>query len=209
MGSYISPSVGHTYTSKNLFHIILIFKKIENSKFKMADAEKYLGKFDRTSAEKYDEFLSELGVNFLLRKAATVSSPVFEVTYDAGSEEWLFKTSTTLKTMELKFKLGVEFEEKTPDGREVTAIVTKEGDTFVSIQTAKKRGRKINKNYPRIRWRRSDCDLPSDWQRSYLYTEVQETSLKRPHPKCFEFLLYIFFPLVHLLFAKKKNLFSL
>ena len=45
----------------------------------MADAEKYLGKFDRTSAEKYDEFLSELGVNFLLRKAATVSSPVFEV----------------------------------------------------------------------------------------------------------------------------------
>ena len=45
----------------------------------MADAEKYLGKFDRTSADKYDEFLSELGVNFLLRKAATVSSPVFEV----------------------------------------------------------------------------------------------------------------------------------
>ena len=45
----------------------------------MTDAEKYLGKFDRTSADKYDEFLSELGVNFLLRKAATVSSPVFEV----------------------------------------------------------------------------------------------------------------------------------
>ena len=45
----------------------------------MADADKYLGKYDRTVAEKYDEFLSELGVNFLLRKAATVSSPVFEV----------------------------------------------------------------------------------------------------------------------------------
>ena len=68
-----------------------------------------------------------------------------QVTYDAGSEEWLFKTSTTLKTMELKFKLGVEFEEKTPDGREVTAIVTKEGDTFVSIQTAKKEGEKSTK----------------------------------------------------------------
>lgn len=47
--------------------------------------------------------------------------------------------------MELKFKLGVEFEEKTPDGREVTAIVTKEGDTFVSIQTAKKEGEKSTK----------------------------------------------------------------
>ena len=39
----------------------------------------YVGKYDRTSAENYDEFLSELGVNFLLRKAATASSPVFEV----------------------------------------------------------------------------------------------------------------------------------
>ena len=45
----------------------------------MADADKYLGKYDRVSVEKYDEFLSELGVNFMLRKAATASSPVFEV----------------------------------------------------------------------------------------------------------------------------------
>ena len=46
---------------------------------KMADYQKYLGKYNRVSAEKYDEFLSELGVNFLLRKAATASTPVFEV----------------------------------------------------------------------------------------------------------------------------------
>ena len=45
----------------------------------MADAEKYLGKYDRTSAAKYEEFLSELGVSWPLRKAATASSPVFEV----------------------------------------------------------------------------------------------------------------------------------
>ncbi len=38
--------------------------------------------------------------------------------------EWSIKTSTTLKTMELKFKLGEEFDETTPDGREVKAIVT-------------------------------------------------------------------------------------
>ena len=39
----------------------------------------YVGKYDRTSADKYDEFLSELGVNMLMRKAATASTPVFEV----------------------------------------------------------------------------------------------------------------------------------
>ena len=50
-----------------------------------------------------------------------------------------------LKSMELKFKLGEEFDEKSPDGREVKAIVTKEGDSFISTQTAKKEGEKSTK----------------------------------------------------------------
>ena len=55
----------------------------------MADADKYLGKYDRVSVEKYDEFLSELGVNFMLRKAATASSPVFEVSKkEAAFDTW-------------------------------------------------------------------------------------------------------------------------
>ena len=45
----------------------------------------YVRKYDRTSAEKYDEFLAELGVNMLLRKAATASSPVFEVNINCFS----------------------------------------------------------------------------------------------------------------------------
>ena len=42
----------------------------------------FVGKYQRTSAEKYEEFLTALGVNFLLRKAATVSTPVMEVRKD-------------------------------------------------------------------------------------------------------------------------------
>ena len=37
------------------------------------------GKFERTSAENYDEMLKALDVNFLLRKAATASTPTMEV----------------------------------------------------------------------------------------------------------------------------------
>ena len=37
------------------------------------------GKYERTDAENYDEFLKALDVNFLLRKAATASTPVMEV----------------------------------------------------------------------------------------------------------------------------------
>ena len=44
-----------------------------------------------------------------------------QVSEDNGT--WTIKTSTTLKAMELKFKLDEEFDETTPDGREVTAKV--------------------------------------------------------------------------------------
>ena len=61
--------------------------------------------------------------------------------------------------MELKFKvtcrlayfkvnnwdflqIGVEFEETTPDGRDVTAICTLDNGKLVTVQTAKKSGQK-------------------------------------------------------------------
>merc|ERR1711892_753943 len=90
------------------------------------EMDAFKGKYERTSADKYEELLKELDVNFLLRKAATVSTPVMDVSEEGGV--WTIKTSTTLKTMELKFKgdwyllpgkLGEPFDETTPDGREV------------------------------------------------------------------------------------------
>ena len=83
--------------------------------------EAFKGKYERTSAEKYEEMLKELDVNFLLRKAATASTPskihffaakrifygIFfpacEITEEAGI--WTIKTATTLKTMQLQFKV--------------------------------------------------------------------------------------------------------
>merc|ERR1739842_182936 len=93
---------------------------VSSSQCKM---DSFKGKFERTSAEKYEEFLKALDVNFLLRKAATVSTPVMEVSEEAGV--WTIKTSTTLKSMELKFKVG---------------------DEFVCVQKAKKDGQKSTKS---------------------------------------------------------------
>ena len=39
----------------------------------------FAGKYQRVSAENYEEFLKALDVNFMLRKAATVSTPTMEV----------------------------------------------------------------------------------------------------------------------------------
>ena len=54
----------------------------------------YVGKYDRTSADKYDEFLSELGVNMLMRKAATASTPVFEVNISIKLQYYFCKMAT-------------------------------------------------------------------------------------------------------------------
>merc|ERR1712221_49206 len=92
----------------------------------------FKGKYERSSAENYEEFLKALDVSYLLRKAATVSTPVMEVTESNGV--WCIKTSTSLKSMELKFKIGEEFEETTPDGRDVKAVVNFEGGKLVTVQ---------------------------------------------------------------------------
>merc|ERR1712055_416912 len=90
------------------------------------------------------DMLKILDVNFLLRKAATASTPVMDITEDGGV--WTIKTATTLKTMELKFKLGEQFDETTPDGREVTAVVNLDGGKIVTVQKAKKDGEKSTKS---------------------------------------------------------------
>merc|ERR1712234_85366 len=89
----------------------------------------FTGKYTRVSEENYNEFLKALGVNFVLRKAATSSTPVME-------------TSTTMKSVELKFKLGVAFEEDTTDGRKCETTVTMEDNKLITTQKAIKKGEK-------------------------------------------------------------------
>merc|ERR1712088_1248186 len=100
----------------------------------LIEMEAFKGTYERTSAENYEEMLKILDVNMLLRKAACASTPKMEVSEDGGV--W------TIKTMDLKFKLGEQFDETTPDGREVTAVVNLEGGKLVTVQKAKKEGQK-------------------------------------------------------------------
>ena len=73
-----------------------------------------------------------------------MSTPQMEITQD--KDTWNIKTSTTLKTMELKFKLNEEFDETTPDGREVRTLVTFEDGKIVTVQKAKKEGEKSTRS---------------------------------------------------------------
>merc|ERR1712029_1285144 len=98
------------------------------------------GSYTQTSAENYEELLKALNVGFMLRKAALASTPTMTITNDGGN--WTMCTKTTMKSVELKFKLGEEFEEETT-GRKCKTTVTMEGDNkLITRQKAVKAGEK-------------------------------------------------------------------
>ena len=102
------------------------------------------GKYVRSSAKNHEEFLEALGVGFILKKATTVTTPEFTVEETNG--EWTIKMSTTLKSFKLVFKIGEKFDDKTPDGREVTSLVKLDGNKLIATQMAKKAGEKSTRS---------------------------------------------------------------
>ena len=98
------------------------------------------GVYQRFYDENSDEVMKALNLNFILRKAATISTPQMEVTEEGGI--WSITTSTMLKSMTLKFEVGKPFDDVTPDGRKVSSLVTVEDNKFICVQTAKNEGDK-------------------------------------------------------------------
>ena len=99
--------------------------------------EAYLGKrYKLTHSENFDELMKALGVGWLTRKLGGATSPVVEVTKDGDT--YTMKTESTFKNTEVKFKLGQEFDEETPDGRDVKSTITFDGNKMIHIQKGEK-----------------------------------------------------------------------
>jgi len=91
-----------------------------------------VGKWNLTESENFDEFLKEMGVGITWRKLASTSKPTVIITNDG--DNWSLKTSTLLKSSEIKFELGKEFTEHRIDGLDVKTVVNAEGDKLVQKQ---------------------------------------------------------------------------
>merc|ERR1712071_260162 len=96
------------------------------------------GKYTNVSMENYEEFLKALNVGFILRKAAMASTPVMTIAEEGGN--WTMITKTTVKSIELRFKLGEAFDETTTDGRNCKTTVTLEGSKMTTSQSHQGRG---------------------------------------------------------------------
>lgn len=100
-------------------------------------AEQYLGKrYKLFSSENFDEFMKALGVGLMTRKMGSSVSPVVELTENSGV--YTLKTTSPFKNSEIKFKLGEEFDEETPDGRKVKSVCTLDGNKLIQIQKGDK-----------------------------------------------------------------------
>ncbi|PNI32756.1 CRABP1 isoform 3, partial [Pan troglodytes] len=64
-----------------------------------------------------DELLKALGVNAMLRKVAVAAASKPHVEIRQDGDQFYIKTSTTVRTTEINFKVGEGFEEETVDGR--------------------------------------------------------------------------------------------
>lgn len=100
-------------------------------------AEQFLGKrYKLFSSENFNEFMKALGLSVMTRKMGSCMSPVVELTENNGL--YTLKTTSPFKDSEIKFKLGEEFDEVTPDDRKVKSICTMEGNKLLQVQNGEK-----------------------------------------------------------------------
>ncbi|KAG8147037.1 putative Cellular retinoic acid binding protein [Naja naja] len=91
----------------------------------------FTGSWKMRSSENFEELLKALGVNVMLRKiaVAAASKPAVEIKQQGPS--FYIKTSTTVRTTEIRFEVGEEFEEQTVDGRPCKSLAKWENDNKI------------------------------------------------------------------------------
>jgi len=94
----------------------------------MVDA--LIGTWKMASSENFEELLKELGVGLLTRKVALSAKPTVEIS--KNGDDWILKT-ISIKTTELKFKIGEEFEEVKADGSKGKSTFTIDGDKLLQV----------------------------------------------------------------------------
>ncbi|XP_020773130.1 cellular retinoic acid-binding protein 1 isoform X1 [Boleophthalmus pectinirostris] len=91
----------------------------------------FSGTWKMKSSENFDELLKALGVNAMLRKVAGAAASKPHVEIRQSGEHFYIKTSTTVRTTEINFTIGEEFNEETVDGRKCRSLATWETENKI------------------------------------------------------------------------------
>ncbi|KAM6172357.1 fatty acid-binding protein, heart isoform 1-T1 [Erethizon dorsatum] len=105
--------------------------------------EAFLGTWKLVDSKNFDDYMKSLasvltpfprpsGVGFATRQVASMTKPTTII--EKNGNTIIIKTHSTFKNTEINFDLGVEFDEKTADDRNVKSIVTLDGGKLVHVQ---------------------------------------------------------------------------
>ncbi|XP_062371788.1 fatty acid-binding protein, intestinal-like [Sardina pilchardus] len=90
-------------------------------------------KVDRN--ENYDKFMEQMGINIMKRKLAEHDN--LKITITQTGEQFHVKESSTFRTKEIDFTLGVQFDYALADGTEVSGSWNMEGEMLKGAFTRK------------------------------------------------------------------------
>ncbi|XP_020841813.1 retinol-binding protein 2 [Phascolarctos cinereus] len=101
----------------------------------------YTGTWEMESNDNFEDFLKALDIDFAIRKIAKLLSQTKIITQDG--DDFKIKTSSSFRSYESDFVVGVEFDEHTKglDDRHVKTLVTWDGDKLVCVQKGEKKNR--------------------------------------------------------------------
>ncbi|XP_015110940.1 sodium/calcium exchanger regulatory protein 1 [Diachasma alloeum] len=105
---------------------------------------KIVGKYQHERSENLEEYFRTLGVPYVVRKMMSISNPRIEISQN--DDEWTLKNVTMLRTQEIKFKLGVEYEEFMPAGVVLKNMTNLEGDCLITVSIGPD-GNKVTRKY--------------------------------------------------------------
>ncbi|CAH2300674.1 fatty acid-binding, intestinal [Pelobates cultripes] len=96
-------------------------------------------KVDRS--ENYDTFMEVMGVNIMKRKLAAHDN--LKITIQQDGDKFSVKESSTFRTIEINFTLGVSFDYALADGTELSGSWVIEGDKLVGTFSRKDNGKQL------------------------------------------------------------------
>ncbi|XP_041842257.1 cellular retinoic acid-binding protein 1 [Melanotaenia boesemani] len=109
----------------------------------------FTGSWKMKSSENFDELLKALGVNAMLRKVAVAAASKPHVEIKQNGDQFYIKTFTTVRTTEINFLIGEEFNEETVDGRKCKSLAMWETENKIYCKQTLMSG-----NGPKTFWSR-------------------------------------------------------
>ncbi|KAG8570550.1 hypothetical protein GDO81_011316 [Engystomops pustulosus] len=94
--------------------------------------DQFVGIWKLCDSQGFDEYMQCLGVGFATRKAGAMAKP--NVVISRNGDEISLKTESSLKTTEMHFRLGEEFDETTADNRKTRTIITCDDGVLTQVQ---------------------------------------------------------------------------